>query len=435
MRSLSPEALPTTFAAAASSTIRTVSAYPTSPCSCTCAPATPRSVASGPTDAAKGSRPGKRSARWQGLLFWQVFSSWVRPPDYWFDVYEYDVARNESSKRLRCRLVPDSVLPPRTRLVTRFSSSCLRAATAATGTSAPTATATTCWSTRRRPINGERGRPGRRTGSTPQALPSTASSTCLAGQGTLDDSRRRTGLEPRGAIRATSRSGRSREQLLPTTGQAAPMPFAAVNESCAHGDSIYVFGPETDGGARGLGAQVRHCREQLVRNGANAGTFAPGRVVLRGRRSALHRGRGRRRRRRVRSLRPSDRSATDSQLARARARTLSLDERSGPRSMRAPSEWPPVALGSEQLISSAVGTPPRAAVQRTRRSRRDRRCWRLVRRVARASGEGGLSSNIPRRELPLGTRIFYPTPCGDRSGLPGPGNRRYTQTRAPRRIR
>ena len=37
-----------------------------------------------------------------------------------------------------------------------------------------------------------------------------------------------------------------------TTGQAAPMSFATVNESCVHGDSIYVFGPETDGGASGL---------------------------------------------------------------------------------------------------------------------------------------------------------------------------------------
>jgi len=37
-----------------------------------------------------------------------------------------------------------------------------------------------------------------------------------------------------------------------TTGQAAPMPFSANNESCVHGDSIYIFGPETDAGLSGL---------------------------------------------------------------------------------------------------------------------------------------------------------------------------------------
>jgi hypothetical protein len=73
-------------------------------------------------------------------------------------------------KRLRCRSA--HMLPQRTRSGTKSSSS--RFTTAA-------ASGTSCWNTRRRPICGERGRRGRRTATSSQARPSTASSTCSAG--------------------------------------------------------------------------------------------------------------------------------------------------------------------------------------------------------------------------------------------------------------
>ena len=162
------------------------------------------------------------------------------PPDYSMDVYEYDVTRNEWSKKAPMPIgfgfstagayaIGDKIF-----VIVGWGTDGFR------NDLLEYTPATDQWRTRAP-------RPTYRTNAATAAV--NGKLYVLGGSGTIDDGP--WALNKPG-------TGKSHVEIYDpasnswTTGQAAPMSFGTVNESCVHGDSIYVFGPETDSGASGL---------------------------------------------------------------------------------------------------------------------------------------------------------------------------------------
>ena len=165
----------------------------------------------------------------------------IGPPDYSMDVYEYDVARNEWSKKAPmpfgfgfsgspAHAIGDKIFIPVLWGTDGFRNELLEYTPATDQWRTRTPRPTYRWRAASAAVNGKLYITG--------------------GTGTIDDG-------PWGPNKPWSL--KSHVEIYDpvsnswTTGQAAPMPFDANNESCVHGDSIYVFGPETDGvGLSGL---------------------------------------------------------------------------------------------------------------------------------------------------------------------------------------
>ncbi len=185
------------------------------------------------------------------------------PPDYSMDVYEYDVARNEWSKKAPMPIgfgfstaaayaIGDKIF-----VIVGWGTDGFR------NDLLEYTPATDQWRTRAP-------RPTYRTNAATAAV--NGKLYVLGGSGTIDDGP--WALNKRGDQKSHVEIYDPASNSW-TTGQAAPM-LSRPSTRAAFTAIRSMYSAQRPTAALGAGAQVRHCREQLVRNGANAGTFAPG---------------------------------------------------------------------------------------------------------------------------------------------------------------